>query len=305
MTDPTQALAVKLEPLRPLVERMAKTTTDVMEIPDFLLCVMSSFAKAFEFAELTTKQSHESAFFLTSALRSTTEELIILNFLSGISPADRQIVLESLLRIDTNEDLEHQSLFMRRFRPFQPVLPGRIDPESPKAELLKVWQRNGWPNLKNRRRTLPPIREIAQRSDSGMLEVVYDFIYRLSSNSVHFRPCNLLSLGWKNAHAEWTFSSKSFPAYYLQIIQIYGCFLFCLYFELFEEFLKPSQDEAKAVKGLRMLLLQRPRWPEMVTFEEMNRPYPTVEEKDRFFRDVYSLIMHEGFLSGAKKLLES
>lgn len=306
MTVQNQLLAAKLKPMRALVEKTARTTTEVSELPFFQLCLMSSFAKSFEFAELTAKQDPEGAFFLTAGLRSTTEELIFLNLLSDIPDNDRETVLENLLKIEIEENLEHQRLFMRRIRPFQPVLGNlTVDTESLKEEVRDVWQRNGWRHFTRRRGVCPPVREMAEKSESGILEIVYDFIYRLSSNAVHFRPSVLLRLGWKIEKTEWSFSSKSYSEYYLQVIRIYGCFLFCLYFELFEDFIDPSPSDKNANRELRNLLLQQPRWPEMVTFEEMNQPYPTVPPIDQFLHGVYLQILDAGFLSGAKKLLEN
>ena len=68
MSDQSQALAARLEPLRPLLERVATIDFEAHRL--FACCLTSSFVKAFEFAELTTKQDSDSARFLTSALRS-------------------------------------------------------------------------------------------------------------------------------------------------------------------------------------------------------------------------------------------
>ena len=58
--------------------------------------------------------------------------------------------------------------------------------------------------------------------------------------------------------------------YYLAMCRVYGSYLFCLYFEFFGQFLRLNQEEKSAVRELRKYLLSLPRWPEMITFEEMN-----------------------------------
>ncbi|MGH3848465.1 MAG: hypothetical protein ACRDRT_01975, partial [Pseudonocardiaceae bacterium] len=55
---------------------------------------------------------------------------------------------------------------------------------------------------------------------------------------------------------------------------VYGAFLFCVYFEFFGNFLRPGPKVTNRVNEIRKELLMTPRWPEMVTFEEMNLPTP-------------------------------
>ena len=50
----------------------------------------------------------------------------------------------------------------------------------------------------------------------------------------------------------------------------YGLLLFCCYFELFGRFLRPNKRLSALVTELRFDLVGKFRWPEMVTFEEMN-----------------------------------
>jgi hypothetical protein len=60
----------------------------------------------------------------------------------------------------------------------------------------------------------------------------------------------------------------------VQFCRIYSVYLFCLYFELFGWFLRPSKEVRAAVARLRDLIHAEPRWPEIVTHEEMNIPPP-------------------------------
>ena len=138
-----------------------------------------------------------------------------------------------------------------------------------------------------------------------MLDIVYNFIYRLTSSAVHFNPQMLLRSGWGDrSMKEIKVSSGNMNLYYVSLNQIYGSFLLCLYFEFFGRFLKPRQEEKIIVKEIREYLQDRSRWPEMITFEEMNIDVP----KQQFWpaalgRAIYSIIMAEnGFMSGAKKI---
>ena len=143
------------------------------------------------------------------------------------------------------------------------------------------------------------------KSDPGLLDIVYNFIYRLTSGTVHFNPQMLLRSGWGDrSMKEIKVSPRNMDLYYISLNQIYGSFLLCLYFEFFGRFLRPRQEEKIMIKELRECLQGRFRWPEMVTFEEMNIDVP----KPKFWpaaliHGMYFVIMTEnGFMSGAKKL---
>ena len=93
--------------------------------------------------------------------------------------------------------------------------------------------------------------------------------------------------------------------YYISLNQIYGTFLLCLYFEFFGRFLRPRQEEKVVIKELREYLQGIFRWPEMVTFEEMNIDVPKLKFwPTALIRGMYSVIMTEqGFISGAETIL--
>ena len=147
----------------------------------------------------------------------------------------------------------------------------------------------------------------------GILEQVYDFIYRLTSRTVHFNPELLLKQGWGTRESEEAlivnsrFSSKNMGAYHLAVCQIYGSYLLILYFELFDDILQPNQQERDAVAELRNHIWQDFRWPEMVTFEEMNQVVPDpkiLKWPNSLVYSLYSVAMQEGFIAGAKEILE-
>ena len=79
-----------------------------------------------------------------------------------------------------------------------------------------------------------------------------------------------------------------------------------MYFELFDDFLESTRDEKESLEELREYLLEIFRWPEMVTFEEMNLDVPDsgAEKWPNFMIiELYSVILKEGFISGAKEIL--
>ena len=243
-------------------------------------------------------------------LRGITEDIIYFRFFSRFPSRTRESVMGYMMGFGLQEKLEWQNVFFQTFRPFQPVLPPTSVEKEEIAERLRLfWQENGWTSLRNRE--VPPIRQIAEKSDPGFLEVVYDFIYRLTSDAVHFSPQILLRSGWGNLPIDTTFSSSHMGPYYLAVNQIYGSYLLCLYFEFFGEFLEPNQKEENAVVELRKYLLEIPRWPEMVTFEEMNVPDPLAKYNiilramlTFMMKEKSSIMAENGFISGAKQMLK-
>jgi hypothetical protein len=85
---------------------------------------------------------------------------------------------------------------------------------------------------------------------------------------------SLLRSGWGPTPKNFVFSAKNFHPYFEEYCRVYGAFLFCLYFEFFGSVLRPSPKERAIISEIRQHVLITPRWPEMVTFEEMNQKPP-------------------------------
>ena len=311
MTTHIKALAGEVKLLRSLAEKNARFSWNRQDsnIHLFPVCVRAAFVKAYEFAELALNQNNGNSFFLVPSIRAITEELIILNFLSSLSGEDREFVIRFFIQFENAQSIRRQSIFFRKIRPFQPVLhDSSIFAVSKEMEnkLCRIWRKNGWPKYKKRHTIgFPPIREIAQKSGVEILDVIYDYIYRLSSGAVHFQPRTLFRLGWRSAESEYFFSSTRAPinSYFEDVCQVYGCFLFCLYIELFENLIEPCEKEVVTLKRLRRVLVKKPRWPEMITPEEMNIPISDPPQIAQLVHAFFAAVMDEGFLAGSKLLL--
>ena len=300
MKNASRELATKFDPLRPFVERIATVRSPMKRLYSYFL--RASFVRAFEFVDLASKEKSDSAFFLVTALRGITEDIIYLRFLARFPHESREQVVYNMIQLEVEKGLKYQKSFFQTFRPFQPILPlATIDTTDIKDQLRSFWQKNGWPHLNQE---IPPTREIAEKSDAVLLHIVYDFIYRLTSGTVHFNPQVLLRSGWGNVPGKVTFNSRNMGSYYLAVSQIYGSYLLCLYFEFFGRFLRPNQKEKSAVKELRKYLLSVFRWPEIVTFEEMNIDVPQPEFwPTAIIHAIYNTIMEDGFVSGAREII--
>ena len=314
-SDGNDSLVGSLAKLNAFVERSSEVVFDPLHL--YSVCVKFAFGRAFRFATLAAGQDPATAFFIVPALRAVTEDLILFRFLDKTgTPEERDMVIRNLYLVDLHEKLDHQSRFFSRFRPFQPVLFPQADSaqriKDAKDELADYWRDHGWRGFAANK-AMPPIRQLAEKSDPGLLEVVYDFIYRLASGEVHSTPRTLLRLGWgTSANAdhvplEAKFSTENLAQYHLEVAQIYSAYIVCLWFELFEDRLDTTEDEMAAVAGLRECLLSRGRWPEMVTYEEMNLKLPDAgAEKwpNMLIIALYRVInSSEGFVAGMNTIL--
>lgn len=297
-TDTSRAL---LEQLRPFVESVA--TTRLARNKYFSLCLRASFSKAFEFVDCAFKRSNnDQAFYHVAALRSICEDIIYLSFATRLSPQDRETLIKGLMLLELQERIRRQVNFFQKFRPLQPVLDASVSPrelEKTKQEIRSIWQANGWPNMKTS--VTPATRDIAEKIDPGVLDIVYDYIFRLTSSMVHFSPHILLRTGWGDMKNTITFSTKNMNSYYMALARVYGGFLFCLYFENFRRFLRPGAAYQEIVAALREDLVMQSRWPEMVTFEEMNLELTKTNPLEILGRLLLAEQAKSGFMAAAKK----
>ena len=288
-----------LSPLRPFATRYSKV--NYIEGQMYSCFLSASFIRAFEFAELSSRQEPESAFFVAPALRGITEDIIYLEFLSGIGPDTREQFLLNMVQLEAHKLANVQIQFFRRFRPSQLVLgPPKSDEREIRKKLKEFWKKNGW---QDSGRVPPSTEAIAKQSGTFQLSILYDFVYRFTSTMVHFNTEVLLRNGWLQGSGNFKFSTSNMGKYYLSVCQIYGCFLLCIYFEFFGEFFRLSQSEEIAVQKLRSYLLGVPRWPEPLTFEEMNHSRPNINPVPAALRKmVIDSFMKDGFISGSEEV---
>jgi hypothetical protein len=254
----------------------AFTTAELTEDAYFSCCLRASFSKSYEFCvEAHRPRRKPTAFFLAPTLRSICEDLIVLAYIARMPTRDRNHLAALLMRHELGLRLRSQVDFFTLARPDQPVLHAKIDVAALRDEIRALWQRNGWPGL--RKEWMPPVRQLAEKYDAKVLATLYEYIYRLTSGMVHFNPQVLLRSGWGDP-PKFHFSPSNFNDYYLAYARTYGVLLLCLYFELFPGELDADSKTSATIEALKETLLLEQRWPEMVTYEEMNRPHPKGQE---------------------------
>lgn len=255
----------------------------------FSLCLRASVIKCYEFClDARDKRRTKNRFFSISALRGVCEDLIVLRFISRLPSDDRELLITSLANHESATRVKLQDEFFSSFRPQQPVLrlpDADATIEQNERAAQSVWHRHGWPNLS--RGAMPQIRQIAEKQGAPQLAILYDYLYRLTSGGVHFSAQSLMRSGWGPNLRKFTFSTKHFDSFFSEYCSVYSAFMLCTYFEFFGNYLKPSKEDAAHINKIREDILFTPRWPEMVTFEEMNLKYP---HEDRTMQMIISAI---------------
>ena len=209
----------------------------------YSICVRASFAKCYEFNVYAWDNNNSaSLIFSIPTLRGICEDLIVLNCVQGIGHAERDSLVAYLMAHDMQFRLRTQEAFFKKNRPQQPVLPPWMSPTQIgrlEDRIRDVWRANGWPNMK--RGVIPPTRQMAEKRGGDILTTLYDYLYRLTSGTVHFNVSELFRMGWGDL-PRFTFSPTNLRRYYTMYGRIYGAFMFCCYFELFARIIR-SDDE--------------------------------------------------------------
>lgn len=243
----------------------------------FRCIVRAAMTKAFEFATYTERKHHEP-FFLTATLRGICEDLIVLSFLEPLQ--DRDDIVLAMISEDVSKALHSQHAFFMKNRSWQPVVspPSVFQPSAIKS-LKDFAKAHGWPKNK-----LPRVYDMANACN---LSALYEFMYSATSKWVHCSPHVLLRMGWSGPgekrrvsyETRWSFSTKHFDRYYLDFNRVYSKLLLILLLRRFRSELdKPNKVEQLLIeieKHTSDLL----RWPELVTFEELNLSAPGVLQR--------------------------
>jgi hypothetical protein len=109
-------------------------------------------------------------------------------------------------------------------------------------------------------------------ADKTDLLEVYDFIYNISSDVVHFNPRVLLRMGWGDTPQDVHFTTKNFARYYVRMCRTYGVLLLLYQYQHFE--LQFPENAREVFSKLRYDIDSDLRWVESVTFEELNLKAP-------------------------------
>lgn len=238
--------------------------------------VKAAFVKSLEFNLLVNSSSDRktSAFFFMPSLRGMCEDLITLAYIQKkFLDEDAKLMANALSDLNLVEHLEKQTNFFRLERPTQPTvtLSSKVQKamrENAEKVLAELRVKASWGNDK----LIPSVSHMA--TECGMIKL-YEFVYHATSDLVHFSPHSLLRMGWGDLDKEnFSYSTNNFNRYYLAFCQFYGTFLFIQFWRQFAKVLSFKNQIKPLVKRLDAAIQEEDRWPEIVSFEEMNKIPP-------------------------------
>ncbi len=242
----------------------------------FRCTLRASFVRAYEFAAYCSRierdKADEGCFFMASALRGTCEDLIALKFIRQLPRKLRDEVIAIEMSLAVNKALVEQTKFFRKERPFQSVLSAKENSVFADAQRARLHQIGVTSGLWKTEKKILPIEQMAIKLK---MKEEYDYFYRVTSALVHFNPGISLRSGWGEDPKRGKFSAGNFVPYYLEFCQIYSALLFSMFARTFAVDLSVSKAFRAGLTAIEDALEEEMRWPEAVTFEEMNQKPPS------------------------------
>lgn len=233
----------------------------------FKKAIKASLVKAYEFLNATTTIQDESVFFMMPFLRGVCEDYIALRFIESDFGADADHVIGLKLSEDLYASAINQWNFYTIYRPDQTLYYQENFPDEKKDvrnDLRQLCQAHGISLSRNA--SFPTAEHMAQRS--GLLDL-YNYVYRATSRLVHFNPGILFRMGWGDL-PDITFSVKNFSQYYKHFTCFYAAYLLVHFGQWAASIGVVSPAIEPHLQRIDALLGKEARWPELVTFEEMN-----------------------------------
>jgi len=235
----------------------------------FDLVLKATVIKSFEFTLLCINSKSDDIFFMTPALRGICEEYIVERFLwDKYEDADER---NSLILMWQQYGILKSSISQWSYftinKPDQRLYYDESFSNKLKQakEDIKRHFKRQFPKS-NFKSTFPSIYFMAK--ETGLTEM-YQYLYHSASTFVHFNPQNLFRMSWGN-NPHMTFSTAHFKYYYNDFIIYYGAMLFCELSEWQASIGKLSDFDTDTIATIRKVIKGVSRWPELVTFEEMN-----------------------------------
>lgn len=261
-----------LDELKVTVDDIARAT--IREKGIYGCALRASVAKSFEFTSLAHQDPPPAhGFFITATLRGICEDLITFTFLEALSEDERNEAISLLMSANIAEGVDAQSKFFGLNRPWQPVVqPPKQRKTNAEQKLRALSARLGWTG----KQSWPTVWHMAKIAN---LHALYTYLYSATSKWVHFSPQILLRMGWGGARddvgdqTEWTFTTANFCQYYVEFNQVYSLLLLLRLLRGPAAKLLPDIAQ-KVVAALENRLNELIRWPEAVTFEELNLEGP-------------------------------
>lgn len=249
------------------ISQYAKFNSTGIKFYDIFLA--SALAKSYEFNRLVNSiENDEMSLFLTPNLRGITEDIITLKFLKDFIHSEIEELLKQLTLSQQVKILKEQEEFFKEYKPEQIIYD--VDDKESKIqncnrELRRIFSLHGYTNQNG----LPKIIDMA---DKVGLRKLYDFMYRASSEFVHFSPHVLMRMGWSKEEAPTEFSctTKYFSKYHSKFNSFYGSYLLVTFIKIFQTDFNFNEQIKEAFVKIESIIMEQFEFPEIITLEEMN-----------------------------------
>lgn len=256
--------------IRPVVDTFRNGD---MNLGFYVNLVRAAFSKAFDFCIAATRPENDPlAFLLTPALRGACEDLVVLGALRDVAETKRERVASAMVQCEMRSALDRQEAFFGQQRPFQPIMLGSKWPRT-EADLLAEAQA-AWADIGyalGGKSIRPSTKSLATKVE---IEQLYEYLYAITSDVVHFNPRVLLRTGWGKDVSRPTFSIENFSRYYRLFCVCYGHHILSLFYGHFRTLIDAPGTSEADFSELRNELAGWLRWPEIMTFEECNLKEP-------------------------------
>ena len=236
----------------------------------------SAIAKCLDFNIVANQKQKvdEISFFLVSNIRVICEDLLYCAYFKKIDDFQAREIALAMQEFSLRRSILAQTRFFSKNNSVQPTLGGLQDSKDQSSQILKkknylksLWQKQNLGRVES-----PNLRALSSKVG---LKSTYYYVYHMSSNFVHFNPSHLLRLGWGPNEGPFSFSINHFSGYYSNVSRFLGAILFlgfcCLFSDKFNNSFSEFFDRfitEKLESGIR--------WPEIITYEEMNIELPNV-----------------------------
>ncbi len=236
--------------------------------------IKAAFSKCIDFNVIVNRDrsNNDEAFLFLSGLRGIAEDLIVLKYSLKFAPSTRATYFQKVRELNLRQCILAQKNFFESNNPFQYVVGIKNSMQEAQAKyddarkaLQEFWKTNGFP------KNGPTVKEM---SEAVGLATVYNYIYFAASNFVHFNPHALFRTGWGPMDGPFTFSIENFGGYYRDLAAVYGAILYLGFAVSFGSLLQKEGELRTGITEIESILVRTPRWPELVTFEELNLPGP-------------------------------
>jgi hypothetical protein len=244
----------------------------------FSCCLKAAISKCLDFNK--SAHSHRKldgeGYLFVSGMRGMCEDLIVLRFLAQIEDERRKEFLNALIQKNFSDGIAAQSKFFKANNSLQPVVGADISEQEIGARVVASNDR-----LRGacKQMDFDRIPSVAKMARTVGLIATYEFIYFLTSNFVHFNPQALMRMGWGTvAEVEGNkrlsnvkFSTSHMGGYYRNLSKFYGTILLVGFVHLLKGIPNfAAIDLTAELNQIDSAIAALDRWPEAVTFEEMN-----------------------------------